>query len=104
MVKHILSFILGTFVMIIGSFWVIPYILKTIDSNVSYITQDKKYFSKLYDYDINLWMIAMLIFCIFTAISVLIFKLPNYNRGKSTHIKKYSQTNQQKKAKRRRRK
>ncbi|PEW84305.1 hypothetical protein CN445_22510 [Bacillus cereus] len=104
MIKHIFSFILGTIVMLIGSFWVIPYTLETIDCNVSYITQDKKYFSKLYDYDINLWMIAMLIFCIFTAISVLILKLPNYNRGKSTHIKKYSQTNQRKKAKRRRRK
>lgn len=101
MIKHILSFILGTFVMLIGFLWVIPYTLETIDSNVSYITQDKKYFSKLYDYDINLWMIAMLIFCIFTAISVFIFKLPNYSRGKSTHIKKYSQTNRRKKARRR---
>ncbi|KWU68077.1 hypothetical protein AWW70_28530 [Bacillus mycoides] len=104
MVKHILSFILGTFVMIIGSFWVIPYTLEAIDSNVSYITRDKKYFSKLYEYDIKLWIIAMLIFCIFTAISVFIFKLPNYNRGKSTHIKKYNQTNQRKKTKRRSRK
>ncbi|OHX31105.1 MULTISPECIES: hypothetical protein [Bacillus cereus group] len=104
MVKHILSFILGTFVMIIGYSWVIPYILEAIDSNVSYITRDKKYFSKLYDYDIKLWIIAILIFCIFSTISVLILKLPNYNRGKSTHIKKYSQTNKRKKAKRRRRK
>ncbi|WP_144611860.1 hypothetical protein [Bacillus cereus] len=102
MIKHILSFILGTFVMIIGYVCVIPYTLGTIDGNVSYITQDKKYFSKLYNYDINLWMIAMLIFCVFTAISVLIFKLPNYNKGKNTHIKKYSQTNQRKKARRRR--
>ncbi|PGU00145.1 hypothetical protein [Bacillus cereus] len=104
MVKHILRFILGTFVMIIGYVCVIPYTLGTIDSNVSYITQDKKYFSKLYDYDINLWMIAMLIFCIFTAISVLILKLPDYKKNKSTPIKRYSQTNRQKKAKRRRRK
>ncbi|OOR22548.1 hypothetical protein [Bacillus cereus] len=104
MIKHILSFILGTFVMLIGSFWVIPYTLEAIDSNVSYITRDKKYFSKLYEYDINLWMIAILIFGIFSTISVLILKLPNYNRGKSTHIKKYSQTNQRKKAMRRRRK
>ncbi|PQZ46018.1 hypothetical protein CQZ94_29360 [Bacillus sp. MYb209] len=104
MIKHILSFILGTIVMLIGSSWVIPYTLEAIDSNVSYITRDKKYFSKLYDYDINLWMIAILIFGIFSTISVLILKLPNYNRGKSTHIKKYSQTNQRKKAKRRRRK
>ncbi|MCM3201819.1 MULTISPECIES: hypothetical protein [Bacillus] len=104
MIKHLLSFLLGTFVMIIGYVCVIPYILGTIDSNVSYITQDKKYFSKLYDYDINLWMIAMLIFCIFTAISVFIFKLPNYSRGKSTQIKKYSQTNKRKKARRRSRK
>jgi len=104
MIKHLLSFLLGTFVMIIGYVCVIPYILGTIDSNVSYITQDKKYFSKLYDYDINLWMIAMLIFCIFTAISVFIFKLPNYSRGKSTQIKKYSQTNKRKKARRRRHK
>ncbi|PEF60438.1 hypothetical protein [Bacillus cereus] len=102
MIKHLLSFLLGTFVMIIGYVCVIPYILGTIDSNVSYITQDKKYFSKLYDYDINLWIIAMLIFCIFTAISVFIFKLPNYSRGKSTQIKKYSQTNKRKKARRRR--
>ncbi|MCC2327040.1 hypothetical protein [Bacillus wiedmannii] len=104
MIKHILSFILGTFVMLIGFLWVIPYTLETIDSNVSYITHDKKYISKLYDYDINLWMIAIFIFCIFTAISVFILKLPNYNRSKSTPIKKYSQTNQRKKAKRRRRK
>lgn len=41
MIKHILSFILGTFVMLIGSFWVIPYTLETIDSNVSYITHEK---------------------------------------------------------------
>ncbi|XMA23846.1 hypothetical protein M9428_02115 (plasmid) [Bacillus bombysepticus] len=83
MVKHILSFILGTFVMIIGSFWVIPYTLEAIDSNVSYIIRDKKYFSKLYDYDIKLWIIAILIFCIFSTISVLILKLPNYKRKKN---------------------
>ena len=64
MIKHILSFLLGTFVMIIGYVWVIPYTLEAIDSNVSYITNHKKYFSKLYEYDINLWIIAMLIFCI----------------------------------------
>ncbi|MGG5758538.1 hypothetical protein ACQ3VF_22550 [Bacillus toyonensis] len=104
MIKYILSFILGTFVMITGFFWVIPYTLESIDSNVSYITRDKKYFSKLYEYDINLWIIAILIFCIFSTISVLILKSPNYNRKKSTHIKKYSQTNQRKKAKRRLRK
>ena len=89
--------------MIIGYVWVIPYTLEAMDSNVSYITHHKKYFSKLYEYDINLWIIAMLIFCIFTAISVLILKLPDYKK-KSTHIKKYSQTNRRKKAKRRRRK
>ncbi|HDR7512738.1 hypothetical protein ACQVWH_29475 [Bacillus toyonensis] len=104
MIRHIASFLLGTFVMIIGYVCVIPYILGTIDSNISYITQDKKYFSKLYDYDINLWMIAILIFCIFTAISVLILKLPDYKKNKSTPIKKYSQTNGRKKTKRRRRK
>jgi capsular polysaccharide biosynthesis protein len=84
--------------MIIGYVWVIPHTLEAIDSNVSYITHTKKYFSKLYEYDINLWIIAMLIFCIFTAISVLILKLPDYK--KSTHIKKYSQTNRRKKSKR----
>ncbi|MGG0254924.1 hypothetical protein ABEY61_00200 [Bacillus toyonensis] len=104
MIKHILSFILGTFVMIIGSFWVIPYTLEAIDSNVSYITPDKKYFSKLYEYDIKLWIIAILIFCIFSTISVLILKSPDYKKNKSTPIKKYSQTNRQKKTKRRRRK
>lgn len=104
MIKHILSFLLGTFVMIIGYVWVIPYTLEAIDSNVSYITNHKKYFSKLYEYDINLWIIAMLIFCIFTAISVLILKLPDYKKNKSTPIKRYSQTNRQKNAKRRRRK
>ncbi|PEJ57920.1 hypothetical protein CN906_30645 [Bacillus toyonensis] len=104
MIKHILSFILGTFVMIIGSFWVIPNTLEAIDSNVSYITHDKKYFSKLYDYDIKLWIIAILIFCIFSTISVLILKLPDYKKNKSTPIKKYSQTNGRKKTKRRRRK
>ncbi|PEP05340.1 hypothetical protein [Bacillus wiedmannii] len=104
MIKHLLSFLLGTFVLIIGYVCVIPYTLGTIDSNVSYITQDKKYFSKLYDYDINLWMIAMLIFCIFTAVSVFIIKLPNYSRGKSTQIKKYNQTNKRKKSRRRRHK
>ncbi|MEM5637726.1 hypothetical protein AAHH71_00110 [Bacillus toyonensis] len=83
MIKHILSFILGTFVMITGFFWVIPYTLESIDSNVSYITRDKKYFSKLYEYDINLWIIAILIFCIFSTISVLILKSPNYNRKKA---------------------
>ncbi|MBJ8107950.1 MULTISPECIES: hypothetical protein [Bacillus cereus group] len=104
MIKHILSFILGTIVMLFGSFCVIPYTLEAIDSNVRYITRNKKYFSKLYDYDINLWMIAMVIFCIFSAISVFILKLPNYKKNRSTHIKKYSHTNQRKKAKRRRRK
>ncbi|WP_000617994.1 hypothetical protein [Bacillus cereus] len=104
MIRHIASFLLGTFVMIIGYVLVIPYTLEAIDSNVSYITQHKKYFSKLYEYDINLWIIAMLIFCIFTAISVFILKLPDYKKNKSTPIKKYSQTNRRKKAKRRRRK
>ncbi|PFK43948.1 hypothetical protein COI93_09345 [Bacillus cereus] len=104
MIKHILSFILGTIVILIGSFWVIPYTLEAIDSNVSHITPGKKYFSKLYDYDIKLWMIAILIFSIFCAITVLISKLPNYKKNRSTHIKKYSHTNQRKKAKRRRRK
>ncbi|MGG0763170.1 hypothetical protein [Bacillus paramycoides] len=104
MIKHILSFILGTIVILFGSFWVIPYTLEAIDSNVSHITRDKKYFSKLYDYDINLWMIAILIFSIFCAITVLISKLPNYKKKRSTHIKKYSHTNQRKKAKKRRRK
>ncbi|SDZ43191.1 hypothetical protein [Bacillus sp. 166amftsu] len=104
MIKHIFSFILGIIVILIGSFWVIPYTLEAIDSNVSHITPGKKYFSKLYEYDINLWMIAILIFCIFSTISVLILKLPDYKKGKSTHIKKYSQTNQRKKTKRRRRK
>ncbi|TXR99377.1 hypothetical protein DN390_13535 [Bacillus sp. SH7-1] len=104
MIRHIASFLLGTFVMIIGYVLVIPYTLEAIDSNVSYITHHKKYFSKLYEYDINLWIIAMLIFCIFTAISVLILKLPDYKKNKSTPIKKYSQTNRRKKAKRRRRK
>ncbi|GLV67178.1 hypothetical protein Bmyc01_58470 [Bacillus mycoides] len=104
MIKHILSFILGIIVILIGSFWVIPYTLEAIDSNVSHITRDKKYFSKLYDYDINLWMIANLIFFIFWAITVFIVKLPNYKKNRSTHIKKYSYTNQRKKAKRRRRK
>ena len=41
MIKHILSFLLGTFVMIIGYVWVIPYTLEAIDSNVSYITNQK---------------------------------------------------------------
>ncbi len=44
MIKHILSFLLGTFVMIIGYVWVIPYTLEAIDSNVSYITNHKKVF------------------------------------------------------------
>ncbi|WP_018768100.1 hypothetical protein [Bacillus sp. 105MF] len=104
MIKHILSFILGTIVILIGSFWVIPYTLEAIDSNVSHITRDKKYFSKLYEYDINLWVIANFIFFIFCAITFLISKLPNYKKNRSTHIKKYSHTNQRKKAKRRRRK
>ncbi|PGU51493.1 hypothetical protein COD70_26850 [Bacillus cereus] len=104
MIKHILSFILGTIVILIGSSWIIPYTLGAIDSNVSRITRDKKYFSKLYDYDINLWMIANFIFFIFCAITVLICKLPNYKKNRSTHIKKYSHKNQRKKAKRRRRK
>lgn len=104
MIKHILSFILGTIVILIGSFWVIPYTLEAIDSNVSHITRDKKYFSKLYAYDVNLWMIAILIFSIFCAITVLILNLPNYKKNRSTHIKKYSHKNQRKKAKRRRRK
>ncbi|MGG2013930.1 hypothetical protein [Bacillus sp. S10(2024)] len=104
MIKHILSFIFGTIVMLIGSFWVIPCTLEAIDSNVSHIPRNKKYFSKLYDYDINLWMIATLISFIFCAITIFIFKLPNYKKNRSTHIKKYSHTNQRKKAKKRRRK
>ncbi|HHY2658258.1 TPA: hypothetical protein ACV5GZ_005487 [Bacillus thuringiensis] len=86
MLRHIASFLLGTFVMIIGYVWVIPYTLEAIDSNVSYIAHHKKYFSKLYKYDINLWIIAMLIFFIFTAISVLILKLPDYKKNKHTKI------------------
>ncbi|WP_243765347.1 hypothetical protein [Bacillus arachidis] len=104
MIKHILSFILGTFVILIGSFWVIPYTLEAIDSNVSHIIHEKKYFSKLYEYDINLWIIANLIFLIFCLFTLLILKLPDYKKNRSTHIKKYHHTNQRKKAKRRRRK
>ncbi|MDJ1477343.1 hypothetical protein [Bacillus cereus] len=103
MIKHILSFILGIIVILIGSFWVIPHSLEAIDSNVSNIARNKKYFSNLYDYDIKLWMIANLIFIVFCAITVFILKLPNYKK-KSTHIKKYRHTNQPKKAKKRRRK
>ncbi|WP_244961061.1 hypothetical protein [Bacillus paramycoides] len=103
MIKHILSFILGISVILSGSFWIIPHTLEAIDSNVSNITRNKKYFSNLYDYDIYLWMIANLIFIVFCAITVLILKLPNYKK-KSTHIKKYRYTNQPKKTKKRRRK
>ena len=88
MIKHILSFILGTIVILIGSSWIIPYTLGAIDSNVSRITRDKKYFSKLYEYDIKLWIIAILIFCIFSTISVLILKSPDYKKNKSTPVKK----------------
>ena len=41
MLRHIASFLIGTFVMIIGYVWVIPYTLEAIDSNVSYITHHK---------------------------------------------------------------
>ncbi len=41
MIRHIASFLLGTFVMIIGYVWVIPYTLEAIDSNVSYFTHHK---------------------------------------------------------------
>jgi len=102
LIKHILSFILGTFVILIGSFWVIPYTLEAIDSDVSHITHEKKYFSKLYEYDINLWIIANLIFLIFCLFTLFILKLPDYKKNRSTHIKKYHHTNQRKKAKKRR--
>ncbi|MDP1222748.1 hypothetical protein, partial [Klebsiella pneumoniae] len=76
--------------MIIGYVWVIFYIFEVIYSKVSYIIYYKNYFSKLYENDINFWIIVMFIFCIFIVIFVFIFKLFDYKKNKSIFIKKYS--------------